>query len=155
MERRKFLRATASLPALTLSQRASATEPCSDPKNVILIFADDLNDWTKHLGGHPQARTPNLNQFARTGISFKNAMCHVPWCNPSRVAMFSGMSAKQTGLYDNFTDWKPLGLQTMFHRFAEHGYNLLKVGKVFHTLGYDLPPRNVDGSSGSASVSHT
>ena len=28
--------------------------------NVLFLSIDDLNDWIGALGGHPQARTPNL-----------------------------------------------------------------------------------------------
>ena len=32
--------------------------------NVLFIAIDDLNDWIGALGGHPQARTPNLDRLA-------------------------------------------------------------------------------------------
>ena len=47
-------------------QRASA----DDPPNVLFIAVDDLRDWVGHLGGHPQAKTPNIDQMARQGVRF-------------------------------------------------------------------------------------
>ncbi|MDB4473200.1 sulfatase-like hydrolase/transferase, partial [bacterium] len=41
--------------------------------NVLFISLDDLNDWIGCLGGHPQARTPNLDRLASTGVLFTNA----------------------------------------------------------------------------------
>ncbi|MDE0737309.1 MAG: sulfatase-like hydrolase/transferase, partial [Pirellulaceae bacterium] len=41
--------------------------------NVLFIAMDDLNDWVGCLGGHPQARTPNLDRLAASGVLFTNA----------------------------------------------------------------------------------
>ena len=30
------------------------------PPNVLFLAVDDLNDWVGCLGGHPQAKTPNV-----------------------------------------------------------------------------------------------
>jgi len=38
--------------------------------NVLFISVDDLNDWIEPLGGHPQARTPNLKRFATEAVNF-------------------------------------------------------------------------------------
>ena len=38
--------------------------PAQSP-NVLFIAVDDLNDWIEPLGGHPQAKTPNLSRLAR------------------------------------------------------------------------------------------
>ena len=32
-----------------------------DPPNILMICVDDLNDWVGFLGGHPQAKTPNMD----------------------------------------------------------------------------------------------
>src|SRR5882757_5702174 len=43
--------------------------------NILFIILDDLNDWCGPLGGHPQARTPNLDRLAKSGMTFTNAHC--------------------------------------------------------------------------------
>ena len=35
--------------------------------NVLLISIDDLNDWVGCMGGHPQAKTPNIDRLAKMG----------------------------------------------------------------------------------------
>ena len=50
-------------------QRASA----DDPPNVMFIAVDDLRDWVGHLGGHPPAKTPNIDRLAERGVSFTRA----------------------------------------------------------------------------------
>lgn len=42
----------------TLAAERPAPETGSRP-NVLLIAIDDLNDWVRVLGGHPQVQTPN------------------------------------------------------------------------------------------------
>ena len=41
--------------------------------NVLFIIVDDLNDSVDGFGGHPQARTPNIDRLAKQGIKFTNA----------------------------------------------------------------------------------
>ena len=69
--------------------------------NVLFIAMDDLNDWVGCLGGHPQTRTPNLDRLAASGILFNNAHCSAPSCNPSRTAIFTGLSPHRSGIYRN------------------------------------------------------
>ena len=51
--------------------------------NVVFIMCDDLNDYQGIFGGHPQAKTPNIDKLASSGIRFKNAQTNVPVCQPS------------------------------------------------------------------------
>ncbi|MBT5691180.1 MAG: sulfatase-like hydrolase/transferase, partial [Opitutae bacterium] len=75
--------------------------PCSAKPNILFIAIDDLNDWVGCLGGHPQAKTPNLDRLAASGMLFTNAHCPAPACNPSRTAIFTGISPHRSGLYAN------------------------------------------------------
>jgi arylsulfatase A-like enzyme len=43
------------------------------PPNVLFICIDDLNDWTGFLGGHPDAKTPCLDQLASESVVFSRA----------------------------------------------------------------------------------
>lgn len=54
--------------------------------NVLLIAVDDLNDWIGCLGGHPDAKTPNIDKLASRGILFTNAHCQGTMGNPSRIS---------------------------------------------------------------------
>ena len=47
-------------------------DPSSKP-NVLFIALDDLNDWVGVLGGHPQAKTPNIDRLAKQGVVFEQA----------------------------------------------------------------------------------
>ncbi len=57
--------------------------------NVLLIAVDDMNDWIGCTGGHPQAKTPNLDRLAEQGVLFTNAHCQSPVCNPLRASVMA------------------------------------------------------------------
>ena len=50
-----------------------------------IIAVDDLNHWVGHLGRNKQTKTPNIDRLAAMGVTFANAQCAAPVCNPSRV----------------------------------------------------------------------
>ena len=64
--------------------------------NILFIAIDDQNDWIGHLGGHPMAKTPNLDKLAARGTSFLNAHCQAPLCNPSRTSLMLGLRPTTT-----------------------------------------------------------
>src|SRR5687767_242900 len=81
-----------------LSLLVARSSPASQP-NVLMIAIDDLNDWIGCLGGHPQARTPNIDRLAARGMLFTNAHCQAPMCNPSRTSLMTGLRPSTTGVY--------------------------------------------------------
>ncbi|MEM7385250.1 MAG: sulfatase-like hydrolase/transferase, partial [Verrucomicrobiota bacterium] len=90
------------LVLLALASSWSAVKsPAAEKPNVLFISVDDLNDWIGCLGGHPQAKTPNIDRLAASGVLFTNAHCPGPACNPSRGAIMTGISPHVSGLYDN------------------------------------------------------
>jgi len=104
--------------------------------NILFIAIDDLNDWLGCYGGHPQVKTPNIDQLAKQGVLFSNAHCQAPICNPSRVSMFLGKLPSTTGMYflgPKFRTVEPTrNDRTLFQTFRENGYYLSTRGKVFH-----------------------
>ena len=125
------------MAGLMLSPALLAAAPEKKP-NVLLIIADDLNDWIGPLGGNPQTKTPNLDKLAARGVTFKNAMCAAPLCNPSRTSFLSGMRPSTTGIYDNDQVWMPhigrgLCLNDYLRKF---GYTSLGAGKIYHYRNY-------------------
>src|SRR3954454_21223816 len=73
----------------------------ADKPNVLFIAIDDLNHWVGHLGRNPQTRTPNIDRFAASGVTFTKAYCTAPACNPSRASLMSGQRPSTTGCYLN------------------------------------------------------
>src|SRR5210317_1657257 len=104
--------------------------------NVLLISIDDLNDWIGCLGGHPQAKTPNIDRLAARGVLFNNAHCQSPVCNPSRASMMTSLYPATTGIYFLNPDLSksPLAKKNtlMPQRFVQKGYQVTGAGKIFH-----------------------
>ena len=104
--------------------------------NVLFIAVDDLNDWVGVLGGHPQAKTPNIDRLASRGTLFANAHCAAPLCNPSRTALLTGRRPTTTGVYGNRDDWRQFAslrdAVTLPLYFRQQGYWTASGGKIFH-----------------------
>jgi|TARA_B110000908_G_C10183932_1_gene417076 iduronate 2-sulfatase len=60
-----------------LSNKIQCQESLNKP-NVLFIICDDLNDYQGVFGGHPQAKTPNIDRLAKSGVQFLNAHSNVP-----------------------------------------------------------------------------
>jgi arylsulfatase A-like enzyme len=102
--------------------------------NVLFIAVDDLNDWIEHLGGHPNAKTPNIDRLAKRGVSFTAAYCSAPLCNPSRISLLTGIAPSNSGVYGNgeqLRDKLPDAVTLMQH-FRNAGYTPRGSGKIFH-----------------------
>ncbi|MBT3383452.1 MAG: sulfatase [Prolixibacteraceae bacterium] len=106
--------------------------------NVIMISVDDMNDWVSCLNDFQMVETLNMDRLAEMGTLFTNAYCAAPLCNPSRTAIFTGMSPARTGIVNNARDesgaWKLRWpeLNTMPLWFKKNGYTVVGGGKTYH-----------------------
>src|SRR6186713_1866351 len=119
---------TCLLASFVLSICAAEKKP-----NVLLIIADDLNDWIGPMHGHPQAKTPNLDKLAARGLSFNNAQIAAPICNPSRASFMTGRRPSTTGIYNNMQLAMPhiprgVAINDYVRQF---GYTSLGSGKIY------------------------
>ena len=116
-----------------LATTASAGEEKPD---ILLIAIDDLNDWVGCMGGHPQAKTPNIDRLAARGVLFSNAHCQSPVCNPSRASMMTSLYPATTGIYflDPDLAAAPVARKNTLlpKRFEQEGYYVTGAGKIFH-----------------------
>jgi choline-sulfatase len=119
------------LTAVALISATAYAQP-----NVLLISIDDLNDWVGCIGGHPQAKTPNIDRLAARGTLFSNAHCQSPVCNPSRASLFTGRYPHSSGVYFLGPDLAAApvlkDLPTIPQHFAAKGYKTMAAGKLFH-----------------------
>lgn len=84
----------------------SATLGAQEKPDILFIAIDDMNDWVGALGGHPQARTPNIDALAKQGMLFTNAHTAGAACLPSRTALLTGVSPFNSGVYEQLGDWR-------------------------------------------------
>lgn len=101
--------------------------------NVLLLMSDDLAA-TLGCYGHPLAKTPHLDAFAKRAVLFERAYCQLPHCNPSRASMLSGLRPHTTRVTDNADNlYKNIhGVVTLPHHFRKNGYATARCGKIFH-----------------------
>ena len=71
------------LAALTLVQPTR-------PRNVILIYADDLGYGDVSAYGATAVSTPNIDRLAREGLRFTDGHSPAATCTPSRYALLTG-----------------------------------------------------------------
>lgn len=125
-----------------MSSMFAAAAPGSEKPNVLLIAVDDLNDWVGCLGGHPDARTPNIDRIANSGVLFTRAYCAAPVCNPSRASLLTGVRPSTSGVYENRQPFREApGMKdavTLPQLFMRQGYRSLGGGKIYHG-GYPDP----------------
>lgn len=114
--------------------------------NVLFVICDDLNDTIEGMGGHPQAKTPNIDRLCGSGVRFLNAHSANPVCGPSRASLWTGLYPHTTGIYghnqNNFT-WRDSPVLRdavcLFEHFQGNGYTTYASGKIFHNNHHTVP----------------
>ena len=106
----------------------------AEKKNVLFISIDDLRP---ELGcyGVKEVLSPNIDRLAKEGFVFDNAYCQQAVCNPSRVSLLCGQRPDTTKVWKletRFRDIQP-DVVTLPEYFKNHGYETVKVGKIYHT----------------------
>lgn len=131
----KILTLTAVV-VLTVGWSLSVVAAEQTPPNVLFIAIDDQNDWLGPLGGHPLAKTPNIDRLAKQGTTFLNAHCQAPLCCPSRTSLLLGLRPTTTGIYGlepSFRTVKEYADRvTLPQHFQLNGYRTLSTGKIYH-----------------------
>ena len=122
------------ISSLSLSTLAAQDSNPKRSPNILFIAMDDLNDWIGCMGGHPQARTPNLDRLSKSSVFFTNAHCAAPACNPSRAAVFTGISPNLSGLYSNNQSMRSVmpAAEIIPKTLIRHGYHAIGSGKMLH-----------------------
>lgn len=125
-----------SLTAQDSTKATTRLTGASSNPNVIMIVIDDQNDWVGCLNGHPQARTPHIDQLAGRGTLFTNAHCQSPLCNPSRTSVLTGLRPSTTGVYGLSPGLRAVEelktTTTLPQHFRKSGYQTLMAGKIYH-----------------------
>jgi arylsulfatase A-like enzyme len=133
------------------------------PPNVLFVICDDLNDSIEGMGGHPQARTPNIDRFMQSAVRFDSAHANVPICGPSRASLWSGLYPHTSGYYGwaqnpagggdrknpKMTFERPVlnECTTLIQNFARNGYTVFGTGKITHEYHRDAGLfDNIDGT---------
>ena len=68
--------------SLILSFSAAAAAATAPRPNIIVLLCDDLGYGDLGAFGHPEIRTPHLDQLARDGVKFTDCYSASPVCSP-------------------------------------------------------------------------
>lgn len=96
--------------------------------NVIWVFGDQLRAQALGYRGDPNVRTPNIDNMARWGARFDNAVSGAPWCSPFRAALLTSLYPNQNGVIRTPGMLDP-ALPTISEPFRQAGYHTAWVGK--------------------------
>lgn len=113
--------------------------------NILFVSIDDLRPI---LGAYDDtvAITPNLDQLAGEGMTFRQTFCQSAVCAPSRASLMTGLRPDSTRVWhlgDKFREINPSAV-TMPQYFSQHGYYTVNIGKIFHnympdSISWDEP----------------
>lgn len=117
----------------------------SQRPNVLFISIDDLRP---SLGAYDDsiAITPNIDQLASEGMTFRQTFCQAAVCAPSRASLMTGIRPDSTRVWhlgDKFREINPQAV-TMPQYFSRFGYHTVNIGKIFHnympdSISWDEP----------------
>ena len=73
-------------------------QTASAPPNIVLIQIDTLRQ--DHVGcyGYQRPTTPNLDRFARSGVTFRNAYSVTSWTLPAVTSLLTGLLPSRHGV---------------------------------------------------------
>jgi len=116
--------------------------------NIIWIFGDQHRAQALSYRGDLNVYTPNIDNLARNGVRFDNAVAGAPWCTPFRGALLSGTYPHQNGAIRTPSPlWSEI--PTIAIPFNQVGYHTAYFGK-WHLDGSNsrqhfIPPERRGG----------
>lgn len=136
MNRRDFIQtaaAGAGAAPLASAQAPGSAAGATGRPNIIWIFGDQHRMQALGCNGDPNARTPNIDNFAHLGVAFTQAVAGFPLCCPFRGSLLSGRYPHKCVPGHEYP--LPEGQKTIGHAFNEAGYRTAYFGK-WHVFGW-------------------
>ena len=117
----------------------SMTTAAAKLPNFVVFLTDDQGWGDLACYGHPEIKSPNLDQFAKEGVRFTQCYSACGVCSPSRSSILTGRTPYRNGVWR----WIPGGHQvhlreseiTIAELLKEKGYDTCHAGK-WHLNGH-------------------
>lgn len=93
-------------------------------RNLLFVVADDMS-----RNVFDQARTPNMDEFARKSVFYDQAHVQSTSCAPSRASMWTG---RYVGELQNWNTSFVANSLTLPRHLTLNGYRTKAIGKIFH-----------------------
>ena len=105
-----------------------------EPRNLLVIMADEHNPKMLGCAGHPLVQTPNLDALAARGTRFDRAYTNSPICIPARASFATGRYVHDIGYWDNAIAYDGR-VKGWGHHLQEAGVCVESIGKNALPLG--------------------
>lgn len=103
----------------------------SNLKNIMLITVDQWSGDYLGCAGNNEILTPSLDELAKGGIRYSNAISTTPVCIPARRELMLGVGSKTHGdRIFNESLCMPPNIPSMAQVFKINGYQAFAVGKL-------------------------
>lgn len=99
------------------------TNQLANRPNILILCMDQ---WDTHMQVPDEVQFPAMQRLEAQGVSFDRQYCTTPICTPSRATMWTGVHAKDTGLWDN----------TNFAWITELSHEVPTIGQMLRQQGY-------------------
>ncbi len=100
-------------------------------RNIVVILCDQIRKDFLHPYGCSAIPTPNIDQLARMGVVFDNAITQSPVCAPARASMMTGRFVSDHKVWTNDVPFRE-GLDYLPERMNALGYMTGAFGKLHH-----------------------
>ena len=100
--------------------------PPAGALSVLFLMVDDLRPELHDAYKQDFLVTPNLDNFAKSALTWRRAYVQYSHCSPSRNSFMSGRSPQSTGVYNFIDSFRDAGVgdnwTAMPEFYKKHGY---------------------------------
>jgi arylsulfatase A-like enzyme len=141
-----------SLLALAIFCHVSHSDDLDRP-NIILLMGDDHGWEETGYNGHPDLKTPVLDEMAASGLRMERFYAGHPSCSPTRGSVLTGRHPNRYGTFAPGFSLRPEEI-TIAHLLSESGYACGHFGKWHVGTVKAGSPTNPGAMGFDAWVSH-
>lgn len=138
-----LLLSVATLLSLYSCTENKTSEVVNNKPNILWIV---LEDTAPLLGcyGETLIKTPNIDELAKNGVVYQNAIMPAPVCSPSRSTIITGVMSTTLGTHNHHSArteesaiYLPKHIKTIPELFKAAGYFTFNNGKDDYNFTYD------------------
>ena len=115
----------------------------SKKPNILWLYVEDISPDFAH-DGNDLVTTPTIDELARVGVKFNNAIAPAPVCSAMRSAMMTGQMQTNLGIHNHHSSRTPEStillpdnIKTVPEIMKQNGYFTFNSGKDDYNFSYD------------------